>query len=129
MAGSPGLELTGVEARQLRLHVGQAARYAVADEAGLARTEALLAWAVLVGSSHGPDPSSLDGLPEIGELIPDSDGHARRACVEARESAYAFIGHFVSEQQPDAVRIYEDAVAVLDHVIEQLDGGGPSAGR
>jgi hypothetical protein len=52
--------------------------------------------------------------------LADHDGDALGACRGARESAYAFIGHFVSEQQPDVVAIYEDAATALDAVIAAL---------
>jgi hypothetical protein len=45
---------------------------------------------------------------------------ALRAYVGARGSAYALIGHFVSEQQPDVVTIYASAAAVVDTATPSL---------
>jgi hypothetical protein len=120
MAPSHGLVLTALQARQLALHVGSAARCAVSGDVGLATTEAVLAWAVLSGIGAGAmGAEGSDGLPNGAELA-DRDGDALRAYLGARESAHAFIGHFVSEQQPDVVTIYESAVAVLDTAIASL---------
>jgi hypothetical protein len=80
----------------------------------------VLAWAVLSGIGAGAvGAEGSDGLPNGAELA-DRDGDALRADLGARESAHAFIGHFVSEQQPDVVTIYESAVAVLDTAIASL---------
>jgi len=114
------LVLTPAQARQLAFHVRSAARSALSGDVGLATTEAVLAWAVLSGIGAGAvGAPELDGLPDGAELV-DYDGDALRACRGARESAYAFIGHFVSEQQPDVVAIYEDAATALDAVIAAL---------
>ncbi len=114
------LVLTPAQASQLALHVGSAARSALSGDVGLATTEAVLAWAVLSSIGAGAvGAPELDGLPDGAELA-GHDGDALRACRGARESAYAFIGHFASEQQPDVVAIYEDAVTALDAVIAAL---------
>jgi hypothetical protein len=82
MVPSPEVLLTPLRARQLALHVGSGARYALYGDFALATTEAVLARgsAVLQHRPGALGAIALDGFPNGAELA-DHDGRALRACV------------------------------------------------
>ena len=113
------------ELGQLAWHLGLASRYAATDRTDLARTETLLAWAVLgTGGAVGVDEGTIFEIPvDLGELSA-GNGRLVEAFEDARESAYALIGHFTSEQRFDLVDVYERVVDVIDRVVARLRGLG-----
>jgi len=114
--------LSVAEARELVLHVGSAACRALVGDVAVARTESVLAWAVLgTVSPAAVETPDLDALPSCEEVLPGHDGEVLAGYRDARDAAYAFMGHFVSEQRPDVVAVYERAVAVLDRAIARLE--------
>jgi hypothetical protein len=120
------LVLNEIEAGHLGLHVGLAAQYAAVGEVALARSEAILGWAVLAVVSGGTTDGSFSGimspdtLPRPGESSAESKAVAP-AYRDARDSALALLGHFTTEQQFGATSIYERVVAFLDRLIEHVD--------
>jgi hypothetical protein len=110
------------ELGQLAWHLGLASQYAVADQIALARTETLLAWAVL-GTCKA---ARLDEWMIFETLVDPGDpslgnGRTIHAMEDARESAYALIGHFTSEQRFDLVDLYERVVGLIERVMTRLD--------
>ena len=109
------------ELGQLAWHLGLASRYASTDQIDLARTETLLAWAVLAtGDGVGADGmTTFDAPVDLGD---PSVGNGRlvEAFEGARDSALALVGHFTSEQRFELVDVYERVVAAIDGVLARL---------
>lgn len=112
------------ELGQLAWHVGLASRYAATDQVDLARTETLLAWAILAaGDAVGVDEMTTFEAPvDLGDPSAGS-GRLIEALEAARDSALALLGHFTSEQRFDLVDVYERVVAVIESVVVRLGGG------
>ncbi|MEX2100676.1 MAG: hypothetical protein WEB19_04600 [Acidimicrobiia bacterium] len=107
--------------RQLAWHLGLASRYAATDQIDLARTETLIAWAVLT-SADGFEIDEMTAVDTAVDLGDPGAGNGRllAAFEDARDGALALIGHFTSEQRFDLVDVYEQVLGVVEDVIARL---------
>jgi hypothetical protein len=106
---------------QLAWHLGLAARYAAFDQTVLARTETLLAWAVVAtaGVTGVDEMTTFDEPIDLGDTSA-GDGRLATAFEDARDAALALIGHFTSEQRFELVGLYEAVLVVIEDVLARL---------
>ena len=109
------------ELGQLAWHLAMASRYAATHQLDLARTETFLAWAMLGTCDAFRDDAMTDFDTPVDPAEANvGDERTIAAFEEAREAAYAFIGHFTSEQRFDLVAVYERVAAVIEDVVARL---------